>query len=96
MFVSMPSFAEGFMGLHPFSIEGFNFCRRVIPNAESNPASVDGYVAGRFFDGHWTFSKSGSYQGISRQRSDAHARGAIVEKSSTPFNASTLRPASSE
>src|SRR5262245_60092839 len=34
MFVSLPSFAEVFMGLHPFSIEGCNFCSRVIPEAE--------------------------------------------------------------
>jgi len=41
MFVSMPSFAEGFIGLHPFSIEGFDFCHRVIPNAESDPACAN-------------------------------------------------------
>src|SRR5262245_46842358 len=80
MFVSMPSFAEGFMGLHPISIDGFYFCRRVIPNADSNPASVDGYVAGPLFDGHWTFSKSGSYQGVSEQCRNARARGASVEQ----------------
>jgi hypothetical protein len=67
MFVSMPSFAEDFMGLHPFSIEIFDFCHRVILNAGSNPASVDGYVTGRFLDAHWTFSKNGSYLGVSEQ-----------------------------
>src|SRR5262249_13156485 len=81
-FVSITSSAEVFMDLIRFRLKVSIWGR--CSNAKKNFAFVLAYVAGGFWDAHWTLSKSGSYQGVSDKCSNARARGGMVENRRCP------------